>query len=213
MPTSIPEAELDKLVLDALADEIITPERLVVTICEALRRRRERTSQTITRRRSLKLSLKNVEVQIERLISAVATGIIPDMALVRGKLEQLSAEREECNRHLALLDQDLPELCLGFSNQQARSIAGTLKRRLLDAPRTIQRHFVRGLAFSIVVNKETIVISGSKVALAAWASNPDSITQVPSFVPKWRALGNENKDWEIQIPRVSSRANATCKCR
>ncbi len=200
MPTSIPEAELDKLVLGALADEIITPERLVVTIREALRHRRERASQTAAKRQTLKLALKNVEAQIERLVSAVAAGTIPDMALVRGKLEQFGAERDECHRHLVLLDQNLPELRQGFSNQQARFIAATLKRRLLDAPRPIQRHFVRGLVSSIVVNREAIVISGSKVALAACASNPDSLASVPSYVPKWCALGESNPPCRNENP-------------
>ena len=198
VPTSIPEAELDKLVLNALADEIITPERLVVTIREALRHRRERASQTAAKRQALKFSLKGVETQIERLVSAVASGVIPDMALVRGKLEQLGAEREECNRHLALLDHDLPELRQGFSNQQARAVAATLKRRLLDAPKALQRHCVRGLVASVVVNAEAITISGPKMALAACASNPDSLASVPSFVPKWRALGESNPSCKIE---------------
>jgi hypothetical protein len=185
--------------LDALADQIITPERLVVTIREALRHRRERASQTAAKRQTLKLALKTVEAQIERLVSAVAAGTIPDMALVRGKLEQFGAERDECHR-LALLDQNLPELRRGFSNQQAKSIAATLKRRLLDAPRAIQRHFVRGLVSSVVVNKETIVISGSKVALAARASKPDSLASVPGYVPKWCALGESNPSCRNENP-------------
>ena len=46
-PTSVPEGELDKLVLGALADRLLTPERLTALLREALRHRREMASQSV----------------------------------------------------------------------------------------------------------------------------------------------------------------------
>ncbi|MDB5397578.1 MAG: hypothetical protein JWM91_5084 [Rhodospirillales bacterium] len=74
-----------------------------------------------------------------------------------------------------------------LSNQQPRSIAATLKRRLLEAPKATQRRYVRGLVSNIVVNRELAVITGPRAALASYASNPDRIPAVPGLVREWRA--------------------------
>jgi site-specific DNA recombinase len=178
-PTSIPEAQLDKLVLGALADQLLTPERLTTILHEALKYRREMASQSGAKRTALKTGLKDVQTQIDRLVTAVADGIVPDMALVRPKLDELNIRREECVQHLMLLDQNLPELRQALSNQQARSVAATLKRRLMDAPKGLQRRYVRGLVANVTVSKELAVITGPEAALASCASNPDHLGAVP----------------------------------
>ena len=199
-PTSIPEGELDKLVLGALADRLLTPERLTALLREALRHRRELASQSGSKRAALKGNLKNTEAQIERLLTAVAEGTVPEIAPVRAKLDQLNARRDECNQHLALLGQDLPEVRQTLSNQQARSVAAVLKRRLLDAPKALQRRYLRGLVADVVVNKELAVISGPQNALAACASNPDRLGTVPGSVREWCALGESNPSCRNENP-------------
>jgi site-specific DNA recombinase len=193
MPTSIPEAELDALVLEALTDHLMTPERLTVLLREALRHRREMAAQTTGKRQQIKAGLKNAEAQIERLLSAVATGALPDMSLLRAKIDALNAQRDECNRHLVLLDQPLPELRQVLSNQQASSVAATLKRRLLEAPKATQRRYVRGLVSNIVVNRELAVITGPHAAIASYASNPDRLPTVPGLVREWRPRPDSNQ--------------------
>jgi site-specific DNA recombinase len=188
-PTSVPEAELDKLVLGALADQLLTPERLTTILGEALKHRRAMASQSGAKRTALKTDLKNQETQIERILTAIADGAVPDMGLVRTKLDEMNARREECVQHLSLLDQNLPELRQALSSQQARSVAATLKRRLLDAPKALQRRYVRGLVTNVAVGKELAVITGPDAALASCASDPIRLGTVPSSVRGWCALG------------------------
>jgi hypothetical protein len=111
------------------------------------------------------------------------------MALVRPKLDELNIRREECVQHLMLLDQNLPELRQALSNQQARSVAATLKRRLMDAPKGLQRRYVRGLVATVTVSKELAVITGPEAALASCASNPAHLGAVPGSMRGWCALG------------------------
>ena len=125
-------------------------------------------------------------------MGAVADGTIPDMALLRTKMNELNAQRDECARHLQMLDTDLPELRQTLSKQQAATVAATLKRRLLDAPRALQRRYVRGLVSEIVVNRDTAVISGPRAAIAAYTSDPSRLGSVPSFVRKWRTRQDSN---------------------
>jgi len=114
---------------------------------------------------------------------------VPEMASVRGKLDDLSKKREESPSHLRMLDQELPELRQALSNQQATSIAATLKRRLLDSPRPLQRRYVRGLVSEIVVNREMATISGPRAAMAACASDSARLGVVLGSGREWRALG------------------------
>lgn len=130
--------------LGALADQLLAADRLTVLLREAIRHRRELASNNAAKRTALKASLKTAEGQIERLLTALADGTVPDMTLVRAKLDDLNKKREECAAHLLMLDQDLPELRQPPSNQQAKSVAATLKRRLMDAPEPLQRRYVRG---------------------------------------------------------------------
>ena len=74
-----------------------------------------------------------------------------------------------------LLDQNLPQLRQTLSNQQAGSVAATLKRRLLDSPKALQRRYVRGLVTDVLVNKELAVISGPEAALSACVSDPGRV--------------------------------------
>jgi site-specific DNA recombinase len=192
VPTSIPEAQLNQLVLGALADQLLTPERLVILLREAIRHRHSLAANHATQRAALRSSLKNAEAQIERLLGAVADGTIPDMVLLRTKMNELNAQRDECTRHLQILDTDLPELRHALSKQQAVTVAAALKRRLLDAPRALQRRYVRGLVSEIVVNRDMAVISGPRAAIAAYTSDPSRLGSVPSFVREWRTRQDSN---------------------
>ena len=48
-------------------------------------------SQSTSKRTALKQDLKTAEAQIERLMAAVADGTVPDMSLVRAKLDELTS--------------------------------------------------------------------------------------------------------------------------
>ncbi len=157
-------------------------------------------SQTAVRRQALKTSRKNIDTQLGRLLEAVAEGILPDMAALRSKVDQLNAERDECTRHLALLDvSDSGVPPRGLSNRQAETVGATLKRRLLEAPKAIQqRNYVRGLVGKVVVGREVAVISGSNAALAACASDPEGLPPVPALSRKW--CGREDSNFH-GLPR------------
>ena len=197
-PTSIPEAELDRLVLEALADRLLTPKRLTALLKEAVRHRRLTASVGAAQKAALRNELKNVDAQIERLLTAVSDGIVPDMTTVRAKLEQLNKLREECVVHLRSLETEEPELRQTLSKQQAISVAATLKGRLTNAPKQLQRRYVRGLVSEIVVNRELATIAGPARAIAASVSDPASLGMVPGSVREWRPQGESNPCFSLE---------------
>ena len=192
-PISIPESELDGLVVGALADRLLTPDRLTTLLREAIKHRRAIVSGTAAQRSALRTDLKSIETQIDRLLSAVAEGTLPDASALRKKMDDLNGRRDECLNLLRTLDSELPAIRQALSKRQADGIASTLKRRLLEAPRPLQKRYVRGLVSEIVVDREKAVISGPRAAIAAAVSAPDSpLGGVRSSVREWRTGQDSN---------------------
>ena len=77
-------------------------------------------------------------------------------------------------------------------------IATTLKRRLFDGPRALQRRYVRGLVSEIMVNRKTATISGPRSALASLVSNPIHLGDVPGSVREWRPQGESNPCFSLE---------------
>jgi len=191
-PVAVPEAELNRLVITALADQLLTPDRLTILLREAIRHRRAIASGNATRRSALRSGLKSIETQIDRLLSAVAEGTIPDVSALRKKMDDLNGRRDECLNLLRTLDNDLPDIRQSLSKQQAASIAGNLKQRLLEAPHALQKRYVHGLVSEIVVDREKAVISGPREAVAAAVSAPDKLGGVLGSVREWRTGQDSN---------------------
>lgn len=57
-----------------------------------------------------------------------------------------------------------------------------MKRRLLDAPKPLQRRYVHGLVSEIVVDRDKAVISGPHAAIAAAVTSGALEKEVRSFV-------------------------------
>ena len=69
-------------------------------------------------------------------------------------MNDLNGRRDECLNLLRAVDNELPEFRKALSKQQAASIAGELKRRLLEAPRSLQKRYVHGMVSEIIVDRE-----------------------------------------------------------
>ena len=197
-PIAVPEAQLDQLVIGALAERLLTPKRLSGLLRKAQAHRRTLASGNVHRRSEMRKSLKTVDAKIDRFYSALAEGTVTDTALFRSKLNDLQTERDECIRLLSLLDTDSPQLRKALSRQQAKSVATTLKRRLLDAPKPLQRRYVRGLVSNILVDREKAVISGPPAAIAAAITSGTLEREVRSSVREWRPQGESNPCFSLE---------------
>ncbi|HEX3675199.1 MAG TPA: recombinase zinc beta ribbon domain-containing protein [Rhizomicrobium sp.] len=191
-PIAIPEAQLNGLVVAALADQLLTPDRLPTLLREAHKHRRSLASGDLQRRSALNRQMRDTTTQIGRLYGALAEGTVSDTSLFRESLHGLEAKRDESIRLLSLLDVETPPLRRALSKAQSQAVAASLKRRLLEAPPPVQRRYVRGLVSEIVVDRERAVISGPRDALAAAIATGDYKPEVRSLVRDWRARRDSN---------------------
>lgn len=191
-PIAVPEAQLDGLVISALADKLLTSERLPTVLREAQRHRRETASGNVHRRSQLRKRIKELETQIGRLYDALAEGTVSDKALFRSKLSSIEAERDECIQLLSRIDAEAPPFRRALSNAQAAALAAHFKQGLLEAPKPLQRRYVRGLVSNISVDKEKAVISGPRSAIAAAVTAGAFKTPVLTSVREWRTRRDSN---------------------
>ena len=191
-PVAIREQQLDDMVLTALAGQLITPERLPVLLFEARKHQRATSSVNIERRAALRKRIKDLEQQIDRLYGALREGTVTDSRSFRAQLSEVEREREEAVAHLSRIDSDIPEFRQTLSNQQAATLAATLQRRLLEAPKPLKRRYVRGLVSGIILNREKAIITGPSSAIAATVTSGDFDGPVLTSVRDWRTGQDSN---------------------
>jgi DNA invertase Pin-like site-specific DNA recombinase len=191
-PIAVPEGQLDDLVLSALADELLTPQRLPALLRDAHKHHRDMESGNIQRRSQLRKRIKELETQIGRMHDFIAVGTESITPLFRAKLIAIEAEREECIQLLSRIDSDAPQFRRVLSNQQAAAMAAHLKRGLLQAPKPLQRRYVRGLVSNIVVDRERAIISGPNAAIAAAVTSGELAGGVLTSIREWRTGRDSN---------------------
>jgi hypothetical protein len=202
-PVAIRESELDDMVLTALADQLITPERLPAILTEARKHQRTTSSANIQRRAALKNRIKDREQQIDRLYRALREGTVTDTQSFRSQLSEVEREREEAAAHLSRIDSDVPEFRQTLSKQQAATLAAALQRRLLEAPKTIKRRYVRGLVSEIILNRQKAVITGPSSAIAETITSGDFDGPVLTSVRDWRTGQDRDGNWFLVLTRMA----------
>src|SRR5215469_5319705 len=178
-PIAIPERDLDQLVVSALAEKLLTPDRLPQLLREAQKHQNAMASGNLHRRSAMRKRVKELDAQINRLFSALAQGTVSNSALFRAKLADLESEREQCIQLLSRIDTETPRFRQALSKRQAADLAHRLKKALLEAPKPIQRRYVQGLVSEIRVDAERAVISGSRAAIAAAVTSGQLTEAVP----------------------------------
>jgi DNA invertase Pin-like site-specific DNA recombinase len=184
-PIAIPERDLDRLVVSALADKLLTADRLPQLLREAQKHQNAMASGNLHRRSAMRKRLKELDAQANRLLTALAEGTVGDTALFRSKLSALESEREQYIQLLSGIDTETPRFRQALSNRQSVDLSQRLKNALLEAPKPILRRYVHGLVSEIRVDAERVVISGSRAAIAAAMTSGQLAGTVPSFVRNW----------------------------
>ncbi len=183
---------MNRLVLDAMAGQLLTSDRLPQLLRDVQRHRRAMANGNVHRRTALRRQLKETDRQIRNLLDGLAQGIVGDTALFREAMTAQENKRDETIRLLSMLDADAPPLRHALSKAQAATLAAKLHRGLIEAPAPLQRRYVRGLVANIAVDHRKVVITGPKAAIAAAATTGAIDTGVRTFVREWRTRQDSN---------------------
>jgi site-specific DNA recombinase len=191
-PITVSMGDFDKLILGALADQLLTPERLPELLRAAAKHDHALRSGNVQRRSALHRQQRELRGKITNIHAAIASGVARDTPLFRETLHGLENEHDETCRLLSQLSVEPRSFRSALSKAQAQAIAAKLKRCLIEAPQPLQRRYVHGLVSQIVVDKEKAVISGPKAAIAAAITAGTCQPEVRSLVREWRARRDSN---------------------
>ncbi|MGO4728288.1 MULTISPECIES: zinc ribbon domain-containing protein [unclassified Inquilinus] len=184
--------KLDRTVVDHLEWRLLDPRRLQ----EVLKQLLERRDEWVERRRShiaeLRKRTTEAEAKLKRLYQAIEDG-----AELAGIRDQARADAER----VASLVEGAGST---VTPDAIRRFARAARRKLRNEDGTYRRDHLRALAQRVeVVDGREIRITGSKAellrALTTTASVATAALGVPSFIPKWRAMVDENEYYSFAV--------------
>ncbi len=176
-----------------LERHLFQPERLSVVLDELIRRYSQTAANLHIEETRLRKALRKAETQIDRMMDAVAEGLVGNSDGFRRKLSTLEQQREDLRRQVSACKRrrDLPTVPL--TRDRLEHFATAVRRNLRGKDNGFRKRYLNLFVDRVEVGDDTIRISGSKAALAAaaQAKKPDT-HGVPSFDQKWWARQDSN---------------------
>ena len=182
--------KLDGIVLEALEQRVLAPERLPELLAAFL----EKSDESDQRRREelalIRAAKTNSEGALNRLYELVEQGLASPSD--RDFAERLTHHRQR----IAALSADIASLERQLASTQRRitpDVVGRFGKLLSDGLRAdnpaLRQAYTRLLIDEVIVQDDQIHIRGSRKALerAVIATAASSRTKVPSFAREWRA--------------------------
>ncbi len=191
---SVPMEELDEIVLGALEDTVLKPNRLRKMTEALVSRASERNEAFASRRSQLDGERRQAKRQVSELYRLVGTGEMSMDATLSAHVKGLQVKVETLNRQIAHLDRErsLPVESIGAEAVEGFGKAVSAALRNPDN-RAFARAYVQALISDVTVSDREVRISGPKAALlhqtAMFAAKGEL---VPSFAQEWRTRRDSN---------------------
>jgi len=178
--------KLDKLVLDAFADEVLSPERLREMLKEMkghLKDAHARQGESI---RSLQRELNELETATNRLYEAVERDLLPMDEMLRDRAQKLKSRREAVLIQIAGARRQTEMPLSTLTGGQLDAFGAALRARLMDTDTGPAKRYLRELVSEIRFDGKRVVMRGKKAALlAAAAQKKMGTTRVPISSLVW----------------------------
>ncbi|CAN0393023.1 unnamed protein product, partial [Discosporangium mesarthrocarpum] len=179
-PVSIRMDMLDETVCEELAERILTPDHMRGVIRETLARMRHQKRDSGSSTVRLEQELRKVDREIENLVDMIASGEITNLAALKSGLSKREERKAELLRLISTERRRANLVPQTLSNAQIDRYGDSVRQAVLSGPVEFRKAYLKLLVSEVRVDRETIRISGSKVALAAAAI--DQAKQEPGKV-------------------------------
>ena len=183
---AVPVAKLDRAVLTALADKVLTPERLKEMLRELKARLKKTQAGQHDQVRGLQRELAELELATNRLYEAVETGKLPMDDLLTARAQKLRAKRDAMLIEIAGAKRakEMPISALSASHVEAFGAA--LRARVLDTAGGFPKRYLRQFVSEIRFDGARLTMRGRKDALMAAALEREMGTaRVPTSSHSW----------------------------
>ena len=197
---AVPMEKMDKLVLNAFADKVLTPERLREMLQEMKQHLKRASSGHDDTLRTLKKELVELETATNRLYEAVEKGLLPMDDLLKVRAQKLKARRDAVLIEVAGTNRMKEMPAAMVSARQLDTFSTALRARVLDCKAGFSKRYLRQFVSEIRFDGKRVVMRGKKAALLVAAAQKEmGTTGVPSFAPNWLPGNVESENWELVL--------------
>ena len=193
---SVPLQSLDDIVIKTLGEVVFTPPRVKTLIAELQSHESTASKQAKTSALKLKKELNKTEKGIANLIAAIENGVIELDNQLKGRINELKANRESLTQQIARANQPLGIPKKLISNDNLEAFCEGFKTQLANGTPEFQKAYLRLFVDRVVVDipKKEIRMTGQKSAVigALTAKKLDDAQEVLTSVQEWRPHGDSN---------------------
>ncbi len=182
---AVPMDKLDNAILNLLAEQVFTPERVMTMLTELRGEIEARQSNEKNEIAGLQKELEELDKATARLYEAVEKGLLPLDQTLQVRSEKLKVQREELVSKINRFGRRraLPE----FQPGQVTNFCKALRAKLLDRSSGFGKAYLNCLVSEIKVTGGEVVVSGSKemLAMAVADTKKGTSVEVPKSVFGW----------------------------
>ena len=162
---AVPVHKLDQAVLTALADKVLTPDRLKEILRELKLRLKKSQAGQDDQTRTVQRELAELELATNRLYEAVEKGILPMDDTLTARAQKLKGKREALFIELASIkrSKEMPVAMLTAAHVESFGVA--LRARLQAGVGGFPKRYLRQFVSEIRYDGSRLTMSGRKDAL------------------------------------------------
>ncbi|MGE0613238.1 MAG: recombinase zinc beta ribbon domain-containing protein [Hyphomicrobiales bacterium] len=191
---SISMPKLDGIVLDALTDRILKPERLEAMLGQLLSRNVTAQERAQAELKALKRDKRELAKRLDNLYDAIETGGLDPNARLTDRIEKLQSEIDRIAALITAKERQLSAPHTAITPKKLALFAQGMRDRLAGGNPAFRKAYVRLFIDDVKVGREEIRITGPKHALLQAATEPLRPEQLPvrTFEREWRAGEDSN---------------------
>ena len=192
---AVPMGKLDAAVLGALADKVLTVDRLKEMVPEPRSRMKTVQASQDEAVQTLQRELAELELGTSRLYEAVEKGILPMDSKLSDRAQKLKARRESILVEIAGARPAKEMPLASITGAQIAAFSEALRARLLEGGGGFAKWYLRPFVDEVRFDGERLKMRGGKAArLAAVAHREMSTARVPTSGPGWLGDPIDNID-------------------
>ena len=183
---------LDSIILDAVEDRILPPERIHVLLEKLIARRTGFGGNVDARLLTLKSERTKIEAAINNLYRLAETGDLGIDEGLSARIQELRAQKTKIDATIARAEA-LAAPVAQLHAEKVEVFSRTLKEKLRHADPVLRRNYLRSVVGRVIVGEKRVVVVGSTHNLhRSIAEGTFSANGVRSFIQEWRARRDSN---------------------
>jgi site-specific DNA recombinase len=184
---------LDGLVMDALSERILHPDRLGALLGSLVARNSGIRERTLSEIKGLDRERRDVQGRIDALYEAIETRTIEWDSTLRERVAEHQERKEQLGQLHAIAERRLNAPVHSVTEGALAAFSEAIRDRLRDGPPAFRKGYLRLLVERVEVGDSEIRISGSKTALLEQATTDSPVPPaVPIFEQEWRTRQDSN---------------------